>query len=162
MATQKVKGKERDLFGVKSFRAIDYQKLGEIYPERLAAKQAIANYEIDKTEFDPENDVVTFFPGSRDETSIWIDEGRMVEIDKYWGYFIGMHKAHVKILQYDEDTVQISLPQQFRLPLLYARALTLLNGNTPDSVFGSRTYSLGLNPCTFASHPENILRKLGQ
>ena len=162
MATQKVKGKERDLFGVKSFRAIDYQKLGEIYPKRLAAKQAIANYEIDKTEFDSENDIVTFFPGSRDETSVWIDEGKMVEIDKYWGYFIGMSKAHAKILQYDEDMVQISMPQQFRLPLLYARALTLLNGNTPESVFGSRTYSLGVNPCAFASKPENILQKLGQ
>lgn len=162
MAVHQVSGIERDLFGVRSFRAIDYKKVGTIYPNRLVAKQAIANYEIDKTSFDSQDDVVTFFPGSREEITISIDEGRMVEIDKYWGYFIGMYKAHVKILHYDEDTVQISMPQQFRLPLLYARALTLLNGNTPESVFGSRTYDLDVNPCTFASKPENILQKLGQ
>lgn len=162
MAVQRTKGKERDLFGVRSFRAIDYKKVGEIYPDKLSSKQAIANYEIDKSAFDPQSDVVTFFPGSRDEITVSIDEGQMVEIDKYWGYFIGMHKAHAKVLQYDEDSVQISMPQQFRLPLLYARALTLLNGNTPESVFGSRTYSLGINPCAFASKPENILHKLGQ
>lgn len=162
IAVQSTNGKERDLFGVRSFRAIDYSKVSEIYPDRLASKQAIANYEIDKTSFDPRSDVVTFFPGSRDEITVSIDEGKMVEIDKYWGYFIGMYKAHANVLQYDEDTVQISMPQQFRLPLLYARALTLLNGNTPESVFGSRTYNLDVNPCTFASKPENILQKLGQ
>ena len=155
-------GTERDLFEVKSFRAIDYKKTATMYPEKLAAKQAIANYEIDKESFDKQNDVVTFFPSSRDETTIMINEGRMVEIDKYWGYFVGMYKSKAKIIQYDKDSIQISMPQQFRLPLLYARALTLLNGITPDSVFGSRTYSLGINPCTFASDPENILRKLGQ
>lgn len=162
IAVQSTNGKERDLFGVRSFRAIDYNKVSEIYPDKLASKLAIANYEIDKTSFDPQSDVVTFFPGSRDEITVLIDDGQMVEIDKYWGYFIGMHKAHAKVLQYDEDSVQISMPQQFRLPLLYARALTLLNGNTPESVFGSRTYNLDVNPCTFASKPENILQKLGQ
>lgn len=152
----------RDLFGVPSFRAIDYKKMAALYPEKLSKRHAIANYEIDKDSFDHQNDVVTFFPGSRDETTIMIDEGNMVEIDKYWGYFVGMYKANAKVLQYDEEAVQISLPQQFRLPLLYARALTLLNGSTPDSVYGSRTYALDVNPCTFASQPKNILQKLGQ
>jgi len=152
----------RDLFGVPSYRAIDYSKMASLYPEKLAQKRAIANYEIDKNTYDTQNDVVTFFPGSRDETTIMIDEGNMVEIDKYWGYFVGMYKANAKILQYDEDAVQVSLPQQFRLPLLYARALTLLNGSTPNSVIGSRTYSLDVNPYTFGSQPKNILHKLGQ
>lgn len=152
----------RDLFGVPSFRAIDYSKMAVLYPEKLAQKRAIANYEIDKDTYDTQNDVVTFFPGSRDETTIMIDDGNMVEIDKYWGYFVGMYKANAKILQYDEDAVQVSLPQQFRLPLLYARALTLLNGSTPNSVIGSRTYSLDVNPYTFGSQPKNILHKLGQ
>lgn len=156
------KGKERNLFGVKSFRAIDYNKVGAIYPNKLASKQAIANYEIDKSEFDSQSDVVTFFPGSRDEITVSMDNGHMVEIDKYWGYFIGMYKAQAKILHYDEDTVQISMPQQFRLPLLYARALTLLNGSTPKSAFGSRTYDLDVNPFTSESKPANILQKLGQ
>ena len=155
-------GTERDLFGVNSFRTIDYLKMAAIYPEKLSAKQAIANYEIDKEFFDKHNDVVTFFPGSRDETTVMINEGRMVEIDKYWGYFIGMYKSQTKIIQYDEDHIQISLPQQFRLPLLYARALTLLTGSTPNSVFGSRTYSLDVNPLAGAIQPERILQKLGQ
>ena len=156
------KNESRDLSGVPSFRAIDYPKMAALYPEKLAQRHAIANYEIDKDSYDSQNDVVTFFPGSRDETTIMIDEGNMVEIDKYWGFFVGMYKANAKILQYDDEAVQISLPQQFRLPLLYARALTLLNGSTPDSVFGSRTYCLDVNPCTFASQPKNILQKLGQ
>lgn len=159
---QKRIGTDRDLFEVRSYRAIDYPKVASLYPERLAAGRAIANNEIDKEEFDKENDVVTFFPGSRDETSILIEDGRMIEMDKYWGHFVGMYKSQSRILQYDHNLAQISLPQQFRLPLLYARALTLLTGKTPDSVFGSRTYSLGVNPCTFASKPELILQKLGQ
>lgn len=155
-------GIERDLFGVNSFRTIDYLKMAAIYPEKLSAKQAIANYEIDKESFNKHNDVVTFFPGSRDEITVMINEGRMVEIDKYWGYFIGMFKSQAKIIQYDEDHIQINLPQQFRLPLLYARALTLLTGSTPNSVFGSRTYSLDVNPLAGEIQPERILQKLGQ
>lgn len=162
IADKTINGTERDLFGVNSFRAIDYKKMAAIYPEKLTAKQAVANYEIDKDAFDRQNDVVTFFPGTRDETTIMIDKGRMVEIDKYWGYFVGMYKSQAKVIQYDEDSIQISLPQQFRLPLLYARALTLLTGSTPNSVFGSRTYSLDVNPLAGAIQPEKILQKLGQ
>lgn len=162
IADKTINGTERDLFGVNSFRSIDYKKMAAIYPEKLAAKQAVANYEIDKDAFDRQNDVVTFFPGTRDETTIMIDKGRMVEIDKYWGYFVGMYKSQAKVIQYDEDSIQISLPQQFRLPLLYARALTLLTGSTPNSVFGSRTYSLDVNPLAGAIQPEKILQKLGQ
>ena len=155
-------GDERDLFFVPSRRVIDYVKMAEIYPERRARGQAIFNHEIDKEDFNPKSDVVTFFPGTRDETTIMIDEGRMVEVDKYWGHFVGMYKSGAKILLHDPDRAQISLPHQFRLPLLYARALTLMIGTTPDSVFGSRTYSIGENPFTFGSRPEAILNKLGQ
>lgn len=159
---KKMQGTKRDLFAVPSSRVIDFVKMAELYPEKRAKGQAISNKEIDKTEFNPESNVVTFFPGTRDETTVMIDEGQMIEIDKYWGYFVGMYKAGAKVLQHDSDLAQISLPQQFRLPLLYARALTLLTGNTPDSVFGSRTYSIGVNPFTFASSPKTILEKLGQ
>lgn len=162
IAFKKTHGKERDLSAVPSRRVIDYAKMAEIYPEKRARGQAINNSEIDKEDFNPDSDVVTFFPGSRDETTIMVDDGRMVEIDKYWGHFVGMYKADVKVLQYDLELAQISLPQQFRLPLLYARALTLLTGTTPDSVWGSRTYSIGVNPFTFGSKPEAILNKLGQ
>lgn len=162
IADKAINGTERDLFGANSFRAIDYEKMAALYPVKFAAKQAITNHEIDKDAFDRQNDVVTFFPGTRDETTIMIDKGRMVEIDKYWGYFVGMYKSHVKVIQFDEDNIQISLPQQFRLPLLYARALTLLTGSTPNSIFGSRTYSLDVNPLAGAIQPERIRQKLGQ
>ena len=163
--TQKIiSGTERDLFMVKKFRAIDYKLMAELYPERLNASRAISNSETDREYFDKENDFVIFFPGTRDETSVFINKGRMIEVDKYWGHFIGMKKMGAKILIHDEDKAQISMPQQIRLPLLYARALTLLTGKTPNPSIGSRTYSIGVNPCTYASasSPDSILRKLGQ
>ena len=119
--------------------------------------------EIDKEEYDKNNDVVVFFPGTRDETCVLIDNGRMIEIDKYWGHFIGMRMQNAKVLQYDEDKELIILPQQIRLPLLYARALTLITGKTPSATFGSRAYNVvGQNPLIKACKPETILRKLGQ
>ena len=64
---------------------------------------------------------------------------------------------------YDEDKELIILPQQIRLPLLYARALTLITGKTPSATFGSRAYNVvGQNPLIKACKPETILRKLGQ
>ena len=161
---QRERGEEIDFFGVRSFRSFNYQAMAELYPQKLANGQALSNREIEKESFDKQNDVVTFFPGSTrgDETTVMIDDGHMVEIDKYWGHFVGMYISQTRILQYDEDHIQISMPQQFRLPLIYARALTLLNGKTPNSTFGSRTYDLDVNPCAIASQPKNILKKLGQ
>lgn len=155
---------ERDLFEVRNFRAIDYHKMAEIYPNKLENGRAISNQEVDKEMFDKENDIVTFFPGTRDEVTVMITDGRMLEVDKYWGHFVGMHYAQAKVVQHNPDTAELSLPQQIRLPLLYARALTLLTGKTPESTFGSRTYSIGVNPYTFASasNPDTILLKLGQ
>ena len=157
-------GIERDLSMVRSFRAIDYNKMSELYPEKLKAGEAILNSEIDRKNYNGERDVVIFFPGTKDEVSILIDDGQMKEVDKYWGHFIGMKYADAKVLVYDEEQGQINMPQQLRLPLLYARALTMLTGQTPESTRGSRTYSIPVNPCTYASasSPDTILRKLGQ
>lgn len=161
---QKVNAKERDLFEVHNYRSIDYKKMAEIYPCKLERGRAISNQEVDKDTFDRENDIVTFFPGTRDEVTVMITEGRMLEVDKYWGHFVGMHHANAKVVQHNPDAAELSLPQQIRLPLLYARALTLLTGKTPESTFGSRTYSIGVNPYTYASasNPDSILSKLGQ
>lgn len=161
---QKTDATERDLFEVRNFRSIDYKKMAEIYPVKLETGRAISNQEVDKDMFDKENDIVTFFPGTRDEVTVMISDGRMLEVDKYWGHFVGMHYAQAKVLQHNPDAAELSLPQQIRLPLLYARALTLLTGKTPESTFGSRTYSIGVNPHTFASacNPDTILSKLGQ
>ena len=161
---QKADADERDLFEVHNYRSIDYYKMAEIYPSKLETGRAISNQEVDKDTFDKENDIVTFFPGTRDEVTVMITEGRMLEVDKYWGHFVGMHYAHAKVVQHNPDAAELSLPQQIRLPLLYARALTLLTGKTPESTFGSRTYSIGVNPYAFASasNPDTILLKLGQ
>lgn len=155
---------ERDLFEVKNFRAIDYGKMADLYPNKLATGGAISNREVDKEAFDRENDIVTFFPGTKDEVTVMIVNGRMLEIDKYWGHFVGMHYSNAKIIQHNPDAAELSIPQQIKLPLLYARALTLLTGKTPESTFGNRTYSIGVNPYTFASasSPDTILTKLGQ
>lgn len=161
---QNTDAKERDLFEVRNYRSIDYNKIAEVYPNKLAIGRAISNQEVDKETFDIENDIVTFFPGTRDEVTVMITDGRMLEVDKYWGHFVGMHYANAKVVQYNADAAEFSLPQQIRLPLLYARALTLLTGKTPESTFGSRTYSIGVNPYVYASasHPDIILLKLGQ
>ena len=161
---QKADADERDLFEVHNYRSIDYNKMAEIYPSKLETGRAISNQEVDKDTFDKENDIVTFFPGTRDEVTVMITEGRMLEVDKYWGHFVGMHYAHAKVVQHNPDAAELSLPQHIRLPLLYARALTLLTGKTPESTFGSRTYSIGVNPYAFASasNPDTILLKLGQ
>ena len=160
---QKVNGNEQDFFLVKHFRSIDYKKMSELYPDRVSKGRCLTNAEIDKEEYDKNNDVVVFFPGTRDETCVLIDNGRMIEMDKYWGHFIGMRMQDAKVLQYDEDKELIILPQQIRLPLLYARALTLITGKTPSATFGSRAYNvIGQNPLIKACKPETILRKLGQ
>lgn len=161
---QKADAEERDLFEVRNYRSIDYSKMAEIYPNKLATSRAISNQEVDKETFDTDNDIVTFFPGTRDEVTVMITESRMQEVDKYWGHFVGMHYAGAKVVQHNSDAAELSLPQQIRLPLLYARALTLLTGKTPESTFGSRTYSIGVNPYTYASasSPDTILLKLGQ
>ena len=161
---QKADAEERDLFEVRNYRSIDYSKMAEIYPNKLATSRAISNQEVDKETFDTDNDIVTFFPGTRDEVTVMITESRMQEVDKYWGHFVGMHYAGAKVVQHNSDAAELSLPRQIRLPLLYARALTLLTGKTPESTFGSRTYSIGVNPYTYASasSPDTILLKLGQ
>lgn len=161
---QKTDAEERDLFEVRNYRTIDYNKMAEIYPDKLKTGRAIFNTEVDKEIFNKENDIVTFFPGTRDEVTVMITEGRMLEVDKYWGHFVGMYYAGAKVVQHNYDAAELSLPQQIRLPLLYARALTLLTGKTPESTFGSRTYSIGVNPYTdaSASNPDTILSKLGQ
>lgn len=156
-------GYERDLFLVKNYRCIDYKRMADLYPERIKLGRSITNAETDKDEYNQENDVVIFFPGTRDETCVMINEGRMIETDKYWGHFIGMRNQNAKILQYDEEQELISLPQQIRLPLLYARALTLITGKTPKATIGSRAYNVvAQNPLINACKPETILKKLEQ
>ena len=155
-------GTETNMFGVNNFRAIDYKRMSDLYPQKLADGKIFYNSEIDKKQFDRENDVVSFFPGTKDETSVMIKDGIMTEVDKYWGHFIGMLAQNAKVLQYDKDQAKIFLPLQIRLPLLYARALTLTTGKTPDSVSGSRAYNVANNPFAPDCKAETILQKLGQ
>lgn len=155
-------GTEKNMFGVKHFRSIDYKRMSELYPQKLAEGKGLYNSEIDKKKFDENNDVVTFFPGTKDESSVLINNGRMIVVDKYWGHFLGMFLQKNKVLQLNEEHTKIFLPLQIRLPLLYARALTMTTGKTPSSVSGSRAYSVADNPFTGNCNAQNILTKLGQ
>ena len=155
-------GTEKDMFGVKNFRTIDYKCMSELYPQKLAEGKVLLNSEIDKKKFDENNDVVTFFPRTEDESSVLIKDGRMIAVDKYWGHFLGMLLQKAKVLQHNEEQAKIFMPFQIRLPLLYARALTLTTGKTPSSVSGSRAYSVADNPFTRDCNAQTILTKLGQ
>lgn len=96
-------GTEKNMFGVKHFRAIDYKRMSELYPQKLADGKGLYNSEIDKKKFDENNDVVTFFPGTKDESSVLINNGRMIAVDKYWGHFLGMFLQKNKVLQLNEE-----------------------------------------------------------
>ena len=81
--------------------------MAEIYPNKLVTSRAISNQEVDKETFDTDNDIVTFFPGTRDEVTVMITEGRMQEVDKYWGHFVGMHYAGAKVVQHNSDAAEL-------------------------------------------------------
>jgi hypothetical protein len=52
------------------------------------------------------------------------------------------------------------MPKQIRLPLLYARALTLMTGEIPELEKSKRVYELCDNPFAQSITPEAIINKL--
>ena len=144
------------------YRSIDYNKMAALFPEKYRDNHPLKNMDVDKREI-KENDIVTYNPDSKDEEcTVMHYDGRMYEVDKYWGHFIGMQFSEAKVLIHDEGNNTINLPNQIRLPMLYARALTLITGKTPESTFGGIVYNLVANPTSNACKPESILNKLGQ
>lgn len=106
--------------------------------------------------------IVTYFPYSfRNQTIMWIDE-KQYKVDKYWGHLLGMHFDDAKVVRYNEDNSTICLPQALQLPLLYARALTMVTGEIPKVENFERSYHICENPYTLSVNIDYILNKIGQ
>ncbi len=106
--------------------------------------------------------IATYFPSSfRNQTIMWIDE-KQYKVDKYWGHLLGMRFDDAKIVKYNENNSTICLPQVLQLPLLYARALTMVTGEIPKVKNFERSYHICENPYTLSVNIDYILNKIGQ
>ena len=112
--------------------------------------------------FDKDGAVVTYFPGSfRAQTILW-KFGLQYKVDKHWGHLLGMSMSSSKIIKHNASLSVIQLPKEIQLPLLYARALTLITGKIPQLGNQLRSYSMYDNPFTQFVNVDAILNKLGQ
>ena len=112
--------------------------------------------------FDKKGAVVTYFPGSyRTQTILWKSE-LQYKVDKHWGHLLGMSMSSSKVIKHNESLSVIQLPKAIQLPLLYARALTLITGKIPQIENRVRSYSVYDNPFTQFVNVNAILNKLGQ
>lgn len=138
--------------------SIDYKELA------LAA--ASGSYyrkdKVYKSSFSRDNAVVTYFPGKYMERTILWRDAKQYPIDKYWGHFIGMKIDNAKVIRIDDAKTSFHMPLAIRLPLLYARALTMMTGEIPEYGKGTRNYQLCENPFANAIAPDAILKKLNQ
>ena len=114
------------------------------------------------TDFSEKGSVVTYYPTKYNEqTVLWYD-GEQFSVDKYWGFFIGAALSDAKIARVNDDKTHIQLPRSIKLPILYARALTMMSATIPDNHNGRRIYQLCENPFANALSWDKILEKLNQ
>ena len=109
-----------------------------------------------------DNSVVTYFPGTYRETTIFWSSGKQYCVDKYWGHLIGMTLENAKIINVNGDNNMLELPISLQLPQLYARALTMVSGKIPIENDRLRKYEIYNNPYTLSMDSTSILRKLSQ
>lgn len=141
---------------ITDFSVIDYSALAEL----MQKDQFIHLDRIYRTEYDRSGSVVTYFPGKYYEKSILWKDGNQYPVDKYWGHFIGMRLAGVSAVKIDTEDSTFKMPLSIKLPLLYARALTMITGEIPEYSQGRRVYQLCDNPFAEAMSPDAILKKL--
>ena len=109
-----------------------------------------------------ETDVITYFPGTySSQTVLWHKE-KQYDIDLLWSFFVGMKLANHKVVQFDKNNSVITMPKHFKLPMLYARALTMITGEISPYVNNLRQYKVANNPFTKSVDGNEILKKLGQ
>lgn len=144
--------------GFTDLTAIDYKQLSELLEEGAYIKMDRVSH----SSFDKNGSVVTYFPGKYKEKTILWKDGRQYPVDKYWGHFIGMKYADAKVAKIDKDSMTLYLPWFIKLPMLYARAMTMITGEIPETSRGKRIYQLCDNPFAGASSPSSILKKLNQ
>lgn len=135
---------------ITNFEVVDYNYMGE-----TGRYRKLSNY-------DKNGAVVTYFPGSfRAQTVLW-KSGLQYKVDKHWGHLLGMAMSSSKIVKHNTSLSVIQLPKAIQLPLLYARALTLITGKIPQLENQLRSYSMYDNPFTQFVNINVILNKLGQ
>ena len=102
-----------------------------------------------------------FFGLPSEATILW-DEGIQYPINKYWSHLIGASFSNASIIRFDSDSYTLTMPSQVKLPLLYNRALSLINAEPQDSDGGNNSYRLIVNPLLDKIDPKEILSKLKQ
>lgn len=137
---------------------IDYKVLSELMENNAYFKME----KVLGATFNRDAAVVSYFPGKYKEKTILWKNQKQYPIDKYWGHFIGMKMVGAKITKVDHQNTTLQLPFFIKLPVLYARALTMMTGEIPDTSNGKRIYQLCDNPFAGASSPDTILKKLNQ
>lgn len=149
---------DRSYEGINDRRVLDYKKLA-----LLMESNGIIKYESGvTTDFSEKGSVVTYYPTKYNEqTVLWYD-GEQYSVDKYWGFFIGAALSDAKIARVNDDKTHIQLPRSIKLPILYARALTMMSATIPDNHNGRRFYQLCENPFANALSWDKILEKLNQ
>ena len=144
------------------FRKIDYNRLARLFKEKngYVQNKDIVITDVDK--IDRSHDVITYFFGLPSEATILWDDGIQYPINKYWSHLIGASISNVTIVKFDIDSCTLTMPSQVKLPLLYNRALSLINAEPQDSDGGNNSYKLIVNPLLAQIEPKEILSKLKQ
>lgn len=143
-----------------NYQALDYQALAELMttPPETNGKRDIYKHFGD---VNPEG-MVTYFPGTWQEATIFWEDGKQYNIQKHWGHFVGMLEEGVKLVHFNEQDYTLELPGKIKLPDMLARALTMVTGELPKFKNGKRIYQLNLNPYAGKTDPDKILSLLGQ
>ncbi len=144
---------------VRSFKRIDYKKLQKAFEQKGGY---ISDSSIISAEIDENKDIVTYFPKTYNEDTIYWKDGEQYSVDKHWGHLLGASIADAKIVRFNSDTCSITMPNQIKLPLLYRRALTLITAEPQYNSNGNNSYRLNLNPFAGKIEPQEILSKLNQ
>ena len=144
---------------VRSFKRIDYKKLQKAFEQKGGY---ISDSSIISAEIDENKDIVTYFPKTYNEDTIYWKDGEQYSVDKHWGHLLGASIADAKIVRFNSDTCSITMPNQIKLPLLYRRALTLSTAEPQYNSNGNNSYRLNLNPFAGKIEPQEILSKLNQ
>lgn len=150
--------KNKSYESINDRRVVDYKTL-----EKLMSSQNRIRYDSGvTTSFTEDKSVVTYYPQKYNEQTVLWYQGKQYSVDKYWGYFIGAMLLGAKVACVTGNRSHIILPQPIKLPILYARAFTLMSADIPDNQNGRRFYQLCENPFANALSFTNILNKLNQ
>ena len=84
----------------------DYSVLDFRYMAECANEGRRIDYNrVYRDEFDPNGDIVTYFPGKYSEKSILWKDGHQYPVDKYWGQFVGMNLQGAKVIEIDRKQI---------------------------------------------------------